>query len=98
MTRRSPWCLAWATALAGCTGWQSATDPRSPQAQDLDWLFWLLTLTCTAVWVVVMLVLAVAVWRRRPVGQEPITPDPRGERRSRLAVGTAVAATAVIVL
>jgi cytochrome c oxidase subunit 2 len=80
--------------LAGCSGWQSALDPRGSVAEELHGLFWLFTITCTAVWGAVLLVLGAALWRRRPAMEAQ---QARSERRSALAVGTAVAATVVII-
>jgi cytochrome c oxidase subunit II len=97
MPRRLPWGAACCLALGACSGWQSASDPQGPQAQVLNRLFWLLTVTCAVVWALVMLMLVVAVWRWRPEGSAPLAPDPRGEPRSRIAVGMAVAATVIVI-
>ncbi|WP_426954390.1 cytochrome c oxidase subunit II [Muricoccus radiodurans] len=78
--------------LAGCEGWQSATDPGGPAARELHGLFLLFTISCGLVWIAVMLVLAAALLRRRAA---EVRPEP--ERRPTLAVGAAVAATVLIV-
>jgi cytochrome c oxidase subunit II len=79
-----------ALALAGCRGWQSATDPQGPQASHLNALFWLFVVVAAIVWTLVMLVLA-ALWRRRG------PPDPR-EQRPTWLVGGAMAASALVIL
>jgi cytochrome c oxidase subunit 2 len=76
---------------AGCTGWQSAMDPQGPAARRLDQLFWLFTGTAALIWLLVMLVLALALLRRR------MPPEAVAEHRSTVAVGGAVAATVLII-
>lgn len=49
---------------------QSALHPAGPQAASISQLWWLMFGTCTAVYVLVMGVLAVAVLRRRAGGAE----------------------------
>ncbi|KAA2211264.1 cytochrome c oxidase subunit II [Teichococcus oryzae] len=83
--------------LAGCSGWQSALDPRGSTAEELHGLFWLFTITCTAVWGAVLLVLAAALWRRRHPAGISEAQQARSERRSGVAIGAAVAATVVII-
>jgi len=80
------WIIA-ATALvlAGCRGWQSATDPQGPQASQLNALIWLFVIVAAMIWALVMLVLVAALWRRsRP-------PEPH-EHRTAWFVGGAMAA------
>lgn len=84
-------------SLAGCSGWQSVLDPRGSAAEELHGLFWLFTITCAAVWGAVLLVLAAALWRRRHPAEASEAGRRRSERRSRLAVGGAVAATVLII-
>ena len=40
-----------ALALCGCSGWQSALDPHSAEADHLRNLFWFFTIVCAAVWI-----------------------------------------------
>src|SRR5438105_4827748 len=54
-----------ASVLVGCSGWQSALDPKGEEAEHIAWIIWLFTFVCTAVWVLVMLALAIALLRRR---------------------------------
>ncbi|MEZ2410658.1 cytochrome c oxidase subunit II [Bosea sp. RCC_152_1] len=84
-----------ALPAAGCAGWQSALDPHSPQAQALAELIGVIVLICGVVWLLVVLVLACAIWRRRPLRPQPLALDQRVERRMSIAVGSAVALTAV---
>jgi cytochrome c oxidase subunit 2 len=84
--------------LAGCSGWQSALDPQGPQSGYLLQLIWGFTILCTVIWVLVMLVLALALWRKdRPLA-DPLAQDPRAERRYMLIIGGLVIATALTVL
>jgi cytochrome c oxidase subunit 2 len=85
-------------SVCSCAGQQSALDPKGPQAEHLSNLIWSFTLICTAVWCLVMLVLALALLRRRPQRPEPLAVDPQRERRAVVVVSAAVTATAFIVL
>jgi cytochrome c oxidase subunit II len=88
--------------LSGCGGVQSALDPAGPQAGRINWLWWLMLSTLSAVFLIVMCVLLVAAFRRRkPLDGEswdvPETkPDPAREQRMSRAVTAGVAATVVI--
>jgi cytochrome c oxidase subunit 2 len=99
MRRRSRVALLPLLALpAACQGWQSALDPKGPQAQALADLFWIFTGVCSAVWVLVMIALAAALLRRHRERLDPLAVDPATERRSTIVVSSAVALTAVILL
>jgi cytochrome c oxidase subunit 2 len=80
-----------------CSGWQSVTHPSGPRAAGLDRLFWVFTLTCGVIWLLVMLVLLLAL--RRRVGQDAASPErmEQRERWSAVIVGVAVAATVLII-
>ena len=65
-----------ALALAGCRGWQSALDPQGPQARELAWLFWMFTAVLAAIWVAVMIALAVALIAPRPAARRPARSRP----------------------
>jgi cytochrome c oxidase subunit 2 len=84
-------------ACAGCSGWQSALDPYSPQASSLHWLIWLFVAVCAAVWLAVMVALALALRRRRAESAEPPQADASTPRRAIVAISVAVAMTAIIV-
>lgn len=74
---------------------QSALAPSGAQASAIDSLWWLLLVVCTVVWLAVMVVLGLALFRRRRTEQT----DPRdGEPRKRRVVGGAVIATAIILV
>ncbi|HET6195009.1 MAG TPA: cytochrome c oxidase subunit II, partial [Acetobacteraceae bacterium] len=70
--------------------WQSAIDPRGPQAAQLGALVWLFASVAAAIWLAVMLVLVAALWRRRRAVA--------GERGPAIAVGVATAATVLVIL
>ena len=91
--------LSMCLACPGCAGWQSALDPHGEQARGLEGLIWIFIWVAVAVWLSVMVVLAVALSRKSGrVRDETRLLDPKGERRMRLTVGSAVVATGVIVL
>jgi cytochrome c oxidase subunit II len=87
-----------ALLCAGCSGWQSAIDPAGPESRNLQHLLWLFFGVSAAVWVLVMLVLAVALMRRAAPSTAPLRPGSRGERGSAIAVSAAVAATAIVLV
>lgn len=82
--------------LAGCNGIQSSLNPKSPQAESLAHLFWIFTGICSGVWLLVMIALAVAVFRGgRAVplfGQD----SPKHFRRKAIVVASMVAVTVAI--
>jgi cytochrome c oxidase subunit 2 len=80
-----------------CATWQSVTRPSGPQAAGLDRLFWVFTLTCAVIWLLVMLILLLTL--RRRAGHDAVSPaqSPRRERRSAIIVGVAVAASVLII-
>ncbi len=86
--------------LGGCSGIQSALDPKGPDAAALASLIWLFTWVSTAVWVLVMLALLSAVlWRRwAPPPADPLAVDEGTDRRAGFVVGGAVGATTIILL
>lgn len=84
-----------AALLAGCSGWQSALDVHGPSAVSLKQLIILIVAVCSLVWMLVMITLIVALWRRREA--RPAMPSPRTERRMTVAVTGAVVATVLII-
>src|SRR4051812_44160598 len=84
--------------LAGCAGQQSALDPQGPHAAQLASLFWIFTAICSAIWLAVMIVLAIGVIRRASLRPDPLQLDAGGERRSVFVVSGATAATALTVI
>jgi cytochrome c oxidase subunit 2 len=88
-------------ALCGCTaasGWQSALEPHATQAMALHRLIWIVIGVCAVVWVAVMFVLARALSRRSRTARTSHTVDSNTEQRLGRAVGSAVVATALIIL
>lgn len=62
MAMRGALCVA-AVAVFGCSGFQSALDPKGPRAADVARLHWTLTSIATAVYVIVIGALLYALWR-----------------------------------
>ena len=97
------WCrvsvsILAALALGGCQGWQSALDPRGPKASAIAELFWIFTGICAVVWVLVVIFLAMAIWRRRGERPDPLVTDAAQERRITSVVGTFVGLTAITLI
>lgn len=88
-----------ALTVAGCggNGSQSALDPAGSQAGHIEALWWVFFWVSVAVYVLVVAALLIGLtrgpFRLRDV---VLTPDPDGERRRTRVVGTALAATALI--
>jgi cytochrome c oxidase subunit 2 len=89
--------LALALILSGCSGWQSALDAQGTPAQSLQQLMTLIVAVCAVIWLIVVAVLARALWRRRDVPDDPLALDQRAERRMMFVVIGGVAATAIII-
>jgi cytochrome c oxidase subunit 2 len=85
--------LAVSIPLPGCTGVQSALEAHGPQAQALASLFWIFTAVLTAVWLVVMAGLLIALVR--PPLRERL---PAATRRMTIAFTTATAAGVTVIL
>src|SRR3954470_14984125 len=90
--------VASAPFLGGCAGQQSALDPQGPHAALLANLFWIFTAICSAIWLAVMIVLAVGVIRRASLRPDPLQLDVGSERRSVFVVSGAALATALTVI
>jgi cytochrome c oxidase subunit 2 len=80
-----------------CSRWQSVLRPDSQAASRLDGLLWVFIGVCGTVWLLVMLVLAIAIWRRHKPHRPPLARDAGQERTSAIVVGIAAAATVVII-
>src|SRR3954452_16176927 len=85
-------------ALAGCTGQQSALDPKGPQADRLADLILMFSVIGAVIWVAVMAVLLSALLRRAPERPDPLALRILTERRSVAAVAAAAGATLLIVI
>jgi cytochrome c oxidase subunit II len=90
--------LAW-LGLYACSPVQSALAPEGDTARAILQLFWFFTAVCAAVWLIVMVLLAVAIARRRVDVPDPmLEPDPVEERRIGWIVGGGIAATIAILV
>ena len=81
--------------LAGCSGWQSALDPKGPAADELARLIWFFTLFCAVIWLLVMIVLgcgdaAAQAGTRRATARWILAADRDARRIVSLAVGVTV--------
>jgi cytochrome c oxidase subunit 2 len=89
------WLSSW--LCPGCSQWQSVLQPGGPAASRLDWLLWVFTGVCGTIWLLVMLVLAIAIRRRHKPDRPPLERDAGRERVSAIIVGIAIAATVLII-
>ena len=76
----------------------AALDPAGPEALAVSDLIWWFTALCTAIWLMVMIGLAVALWRRRSERRETLAVSPPQERRFGLTVGSLTVLTGVTVI
>ncbi len=65
--------------LAACTRDQSVVDPAGPQSRQIAQLFWAMTSAGSVIFAIVILMLALAMWRTRSGGE----PRPLSWRQSR---------------
>ncbi|MBS3650289.1 cytochrome c oxidase subunit II [Pseudaminobacter sp. 19-2017] len=84
--------------LSGCTGIQSALDPKGPAASELAWLIWFFTGLCSLIWLAVMIVLIWGLSKRRGDRAEPLDIDEAGDRKATRVVTGAVAATVLMMI
>jgi cytochrome c oxidase subunit 2 len=89
------WLSSW--LCPGCAQWQSVLQPGGPASSRLDWLLWVFTVVCGTIWLLVMLVLAIAIRRRHKPDRPPLQRDAGRERASAIIVGIAVAAMVLII-
>jgi cytochrome c oxidase subunit 2 len=89
------WLFTW--ICPHCSQWQSVLQPGSRAASRLDWLLWVFIGVCGSIWLLVMLVLAIAIWRRHKPDRSPLQRDVGQERVSAIIVAAAVAATVLII-
>jgi cytochrome c oxidase subunit 2 len=84
-------------ALCACSPVQSALAPEGDTARAIVQLFWFFVAVCSAVWLIVMVLLGMAVARRRVALSSPILePDVAQERRITWIISGGVAATVTI--
>ncbi|MER9405291.1 cytochrome c oxidase subunit II [Mesorhizobium caraganae] len=79
--------------VSGCSGNQSALAPNGAPAIHVEHLIIWIIAVCTVVWILVMVSLGVALWRKRRVETQGRTT----ERRLAMTVSAAVTATVAIV-
>ncbi|WP_027145374.1 cytochrome c oxidase subunit II [Mesorhizobium sp. WSM3626] len=84
--------------LQGCSGWQSALDPKGPAASELAWLIWFFTALCAVIWVLVMIALAAPLLMRPRTRSEPLALDAGADHRKLRVIVIAVGLTAAIVV
>jgi cytochrome c oxidase subunit 2 len=82
--------------LSGCSGWQSALDPRSAEAGHLANLFWFFLTVCTAVWCLVAGAVVLTLRQRRTEGDGPAEDSPARARRKTMIVASLIAVTVTI--
>lgn len=98
MKKATPLALFALLALQGCSGEQSALDPKGPLADDLAWLIGAFTIVASVIWASVMLALVYALLRRGRERTRLEDLDPGLERRHMTVVAILAAATALTVL
>nr|WP_246676751.1 cytochrome c oxidase subunit II [Mesorhizobium sp. B2-6-7] len=87
-----------APVLSGCSGWQSALHAHGANARAILDLIWSFGAVAAITWVLVMLALAMALLHHRgaQAASPPLGIDSHQERRFGRAVGSAVAATVLV--
>ncbi|WP_420891091.1 cytochrome c oxidase subunit II [Mesorhizobium ciceri] len=87
-------------ALAGCGDRQSALHAHGANARRILDLIWSFSAIAVATWLLVMLILAAALLRRRlsETTRSPLEIDSRQERRFTRAVGSAIALTVLVLV
>ncbi|HEY1961240.1 MAG TPA: cytochrome c oxidase subunit II [Rhizomicrobium sp.] len=95
-------CLRRTSVLAGlpilcaCSPTQSVLSPGGDTARAILSLFWFFTAVCAAIWLIVMVMLLIAIVRRRAGNPDPLPePDAAQDRRMGFVVGGGIAATVV---
>jgi cytochrome c oxidase subunit 2 len=80
--------------VAGCSGTQTPLDPAGDQALRIVWLFWFFVGTCAVVWSAVVIVMLIAIARRRSAAE----PQAANERGMNAAVGISTGITVFILI
>src|SRR4051812_14787682 len=99
---KMPSPLRWGIVVvcAGCSGFQSALDPKGPRAEAVAKLHWSLVIVSTVVYVIVIGALIYALWRasRRPVPDPAYVHRETPEQSDTMTRGVAVAAAITVVV
>jgi cytochrome c oxidase subunit 2 len=87
--------------LSGCRGSQSALNPAGPQSGSIGRMWWLMFYTCSAVFIIVGVIVLMAIFRKRQerkkAGDTPDTsPDAKREQRLSRVVVAGIGLTVVI--
>lgn len=83
--------------LAGCSGIQSALDPQAREALEIDWLFRIFVIVCSAVWIAVMLaLLAGLIFSNRTSQRALLAGEEEPVRERVIAVATVLTAVTII--
>jgi cytochrome c oxidase subunit 2 len=95
---RSATAVAVTSILAGCTGWQSALDPQSPQSDQLKHLLIIFLVIAAIVWAGVMAALFLGLTRRNRDRNHPLAVRAPFERAAGQLIASGGVATTLIVL
>jgi cytochrome c oxidase subunit 2 len=90
--------FAGAAVLSACSGAQAPLDPTGDKAGRIATLFEFFTAVSVIVWIAVIAVMLVALFRRRSRVAPPLEPEPASERRMGMAVAIASAAMVVTLI
>ncbi|HKP46393.1 MAG TPA: cytochrome c oxidase subunit II [Pyrinomonadaceae bacterium] len=85
--------------MFGCAGVQTPLDPAGPQSDEISRIWWLMFFVLSAIFLIVMIMLAIAVWRRRSLtdsDQPEVKAEPAGEHRRSQVVTAAVVITVLV--
>jgi cytochrome c oxidase subunit 2 len=94
MIRRLSGVIAVLLALAGCYGGQSAWEVHGTSAISIKALMILVIAVCTSIWIMVVVMAALALHRRRVSALEA---EARSDQRVAYVIGGAVVATVLVI-
>jgi cytochrome c oxidase subunit II len=95
---RSVLPIALSSAVGGCSGWQSALDPRGSQSDAIRHIFYVFLAVAAVVWIAVMVFLLVGLRRRARAAAGPLDLHPPFERRAGFIIFLLGIGTTVVVL
>src|SRR3954449_9462993 len=82
--------------LPGCTGWQSALNPQSPQSDQLKHLLIIFVVIAAIIWVGVMIALFLGITRRNGQRNQPLAVRAGFERTAGQIIASGGVATTLI--